>query len=161
LLKRSKTDDEIDQEEAADARAGAVLVINDDQDGCELVARLIESADLAAQRCYDLEEIPGRIDGGGYSAVVVDSDNCGITTAFRILDEIRQAGPGVRTIAVVILAATNTNRLFAFQSGVDGYVVRPVHADEFLDVLRLVLDRSSEQRVEYRREQLLGGAATG
>jgi DNA-binding response OmpR family regulator len=161
LLKRSKTDDEIDQEEAADARAGAVLVINDDQDGCELIARLIESADLSAQRCYDLEEIPGRLDGGDYSAVVVDSDNCGITTAFRILDEIRQAGPGVRNIAVVILAATNTNRLFAFQSGVDGYVVRPVHADEFLDVMRLVLDRSPEQRIEYRREQLLGGAAAG
>jgi len=44
--------------------------------------------------------------------------------------------------------------------GVDGYVVRPVHADEFLDTVRLVLARSLEERIEYRRSQLMGGATT-
>ena len=84
----------------------------------------------------------------------------GITAAFRVLDDIRKSSPDVRNIAVIILAATDTNRLFAFQSGVDGYVVRPVHADELLDVVRLVLTRTSDERVEFRRAQLMGGATT-
>jgi DNA-binding response OmpR family regulator len=58
------------------------------------------------------------------------------------------------------MASTDTNRLFAFQSGADGYLVRPVHADEIVDTVRVVLGRTGEERTEYRRAQLMGGATT-
>ncbi len=159
MLKRSKTDDEIDLAEVGN-RSGAVLVLNDDRDACELIARLIESAGWPAERTYVVDEVVPQLASGPYLAVVVDSMSIGITAAFRVLDEIRKSTPDVRNIAVVILAATDTNRLFAFQSGVDGYVVRPVHADELLDVVRLVLTRTNDERVEFRRAQLMGGATT-
>ena len=66
----------------------------------------------------------------------------------------------MRHVAVVILAATDTNRLFAYQSGADGFAVRPIHADELLDTVRSVLARDPDERVEYRRAQLMGGATT-
>jgi DNA-binding response OmpR family regulator len=160
LLKRSKTDDAIDLESGAGA-GGTVLVLNEDRDACELIARLVESVGLTSERSYDLTGVGALLDHeGGYSAVVVDSLGAGIAAAFKVLDDVRNASASVRNTPVIILAATDTNRLFAFQSGVDGYVVRPVHAEEFLDTLRLVLARSLEERIEYRRAQLMGGATT-
>ncbi len=159
MLKRSKTDEEIDLAEAGTS-GGSILVINDDRDVCELIARLVEGDGWPAVRSYALDGVPAQLADGTFGAVIVDSMSCGITAAFRVLDEIRTSGPDIRNIAVIILAATDTNRLFAFQSGVDGYVVRPVHADEFLDVLRLILSRSHDERVDFRRSQLMGGATT-
>jgi DNA-binding response OmpR family regulator len=159
LLKRSKTDDEIDLESGAGAR-GTVLVLNEDRDACELIARLVESVGLTAERSFDLTGVAALLEDGQYAGVVVDSLGAGIAAAFKVLDDVRNASAGVRNTPVIILAATDTNRLFAFQSGVDGYVVRPVHGDEFLDTLRLVLARSLEERIEYRRAQLMGGATT-
>ena len=159
MLKRSKTDDEIDLAEVG-THGGAVLVLNDDRDACELIARLVESAGWTAERGYELDDAIRLLLAGGHRAVVIDSMSMGITAAFRLLDEVRKAGPDIRNVAVVILAATDTNRLFAFQSGVDGYIVRPVHSDELLDVIRRVMARSTDERVEFRRQQLMGGATT-
>ena len=122
--------------------------------------RLVESVGLTAERSFDLTGVAAVLDEGPHAAVVVDSLGAGIAAAFKVLDDVRNASAAVRNTPVIILAATDTNRLFAFQSGVDGYVVRPVHAEEFLDTLRLVLARSLEERIEYRRAQLMGGATT-
>lgn len=156
MLKRSKTDDEIDLEAAG--TGGRVLVINDDPDACELVARLVESAGWPATRLHDIHGVGEALLAGSYLAVVIDSLTVGITDAFKALDDIRNGDAAIRDLAVIIIASTDTNRLFAYQSGVDGFVVRPVHADEFLDVVRMVLARDPDERVEYRRAQLMGGA---
>jgi len=156
LLKRSKTDEEIDLDAASPG--GRVLVVNDDPDACELVARLVESAGWPADRHHDIHSILDQLDGGAYVAVVVDSLTIGITDAFKALDDIRSGAAQIRNVGVVIIASTDTNRLFAYQSGVDGFVVRPAHADELLEVLRTVIGRSNDERVEFRRAQLMGGA---
>jgi two-component system, NtrC family, nitrogen regulation response regulator NtrX len=157
LLKRSKTDDEID---AAAAGTGTVLVVNDDRDACELIARLLETAGFTARRLNDLDASADALDDGPYLAIIIDSLSCGVTAAFKLLDEIRSGAPDVRHVAVVILAATDTNRLFAYQSGADGFAVRPIHGTELIDLVRSVLARDPDERVEYRRAQLMGGATT-
>lgn len=157
MLKRSKTDDEID---AAAAGTGTVLVVNDDRDACELIARLLETAGFTARRLTDLDASADALADGPYLAVVIDSLSCGVTVAFKLLDEIRGGGPDIRHVAVVILAATDTNRLFAYQSGADGFAVRPIHGSELIDLVRSVLARDPDERVEYRRTQLMGGATT-
>jgi DNA-binding response OmpR family regulator len=159
LLKRSKSDDAIDQE-AADATAGSVLVLNEDRDACELVARLVESAGWPALRAFDLDGVMTGLTQGEVAGVVIDSLGTGISAAFRVLEEIRGSAPGVAGTAVIILAATETNRLFAFQSEADGFVVRPFHSDELLETVRAVLVRSPDERLRYRKAQLLGGATT-
>jgi DNA-binding response OmpR family regulator len=156
LLKRSKTDEEIDLDTSS--ASGTVLVVNDDQDACELVARLVESAGWPADRHYDVHSLVDELEQRGHSAVIIDSLTIGITDAFKALDDIRSGSAKIRNVAIVIIASTDTNRLFAYQSGVDGFVVRPVHADELLDVLRMVFGRTNDERVEFRRAQLMGGA---
>ena len=157
MLKRSKTDDEID---AAAAGTGTVLVVNDDRDACELIARILEAAGFAARRLHDLDASADALTDGPYQAVIIDSLSCGVTAAFKLLDEIRAGGPDIRHVAVVILAATDTNRLFAYQSGADGFAVRPIHSSDLIDLVRSVLARDPDERVEYRRAQLMGGATT-
>jgi DNA-binding response OmpR family regulator len=157
LLKRSKTDDEID---LAAAGTGTVLVVNDDADACELIARILEASGFSARRLTDLADASAALAEGPYQAVIIDSLSLGVTAAFKLLDDIRGGGPDVRNVAVVILAATDTNRLFAYQSGADGFAVRPIHASELLDTVRGVLAREPEERIEYRRTQLMGGATT-
>lgn len=155
MLKRSKTDDEIDLE--LSSTGGRVLTVNDDHDACELIARLVESAGWPADRVYAIDDVVGALTAD-HTAVVIDSLTLGVNEAFRALDDIRSGPADVRNVAVIIIATTDTNRLFAFQSGVDGFVVRPVHGEEVLDLLRLVLARSTDERAEYRRSQLMGGA---
>lgn len=157
MLKRSKTDDEI---ELAAAGTGTVLVVNDDPDACELIARLLEVAGFTATRATNLDAVADALDDGPFQAIIIDSMSLGVTSAFKLLDQIRSDGPERRDIAVVILAATDTNRLFAFQSGADGFGVRPIHATELLDTIRTVLARDPDERVEFRRAQLMGGATT-
>ena len=157
MLKRSKTDDEI---ELAAAGTGTVLVVNDDRDACELIARLLEASGFSARRVNDLDAVSDALADGPYQAIIIDSLSLGVTPAFKLLDEIRGGGPDVRHVAVVILAATDTNRLFAYQSGADGFAVRPIHGAELIDLVRSVLARDPDERVEYRRAQLMGGATT-
>jgi len=103
LLKRSKTDDEIDLESGAGAN-GVVLVLNEDRDACELIARLVESVGLTAERSVDLTGVASVLNEGGYAAVVVDSLGAGIAAAFKVLDDVRNASAIVRNIPVIILA---------------------------------------------------------
>jgi DNA-binding response OmpR family regulator len=158
LLKRSRIDDTDDTQ--AGSPASAVLVLNKDPDACELVARLVEFAGFPTVRFFDPDSVVDQLTEGGVTAVVVDSLGTGSSAAFEVLTAIRAAHASVSDTVVIILAATDTNRLYAYQSGVDGYVVRPFHADDLVELVRATLGRSLEDRVQYRNMQLMGGAAT-
>jgi DNA-binding response OmpR family regulator len=159
LLKRSRIDDDID-DGTADSTEGAVLVVNQDPDACELVARLVELAGFPAVRFFDHGSVVDQLTEGGVAGVVVDALVAGDTDAFAVLDAIRAAEASVRDTVVVILGTTDANRLYAYQSGVDGFLVRPFHAGELVEAVRTTLGRSLEDRVSYRNMQLMGGAAT-
>jgi DNA-binding response OmpR family regulator len=160
LLKRSRIDDDIETDDDAGGHGGTVLVLNEDADGCELVARLVELAGFPTVRFYDHSSVADQLTEGGVAAVIIDALGTGIASAFQVLDDIRSAEERIKDTIVIILAATDTNRLYAYQSGVDAYVVRPFHADDLGEVVRATIGRSLEDRVRYRNMQLMGGAAT-
>ena len=54
---------------------------------------------------------------------------------------------------VVICADADTNRRFSWESGADGFIVRPFHIDDLLDAVRAALTRTSDDRTRFRREQ--------
>ncbi|MCU0267877.1 MAG: response regulator [Acidimicrobiales bacterium] len=137
---------------------GTVLVVNDDRDAGELLVRLLERAGWATGRAGGLDGALGELDGGRFDAVVVDFLGAGIATSFRLLDAIRSGADA--QLPVLILATTDTNRLFAFQSGADAFLTRPFHADELLEALGSATARTADERLEYRRAQLLGGASS-
>jgi DNA-binding response OmpR family regulator len=159
LLKRSRLDDDLEDETGGGA-GDTVLVLNPDADAGELVARLVELAGYPALRFLDQASLIDQLAEGGVTAIVIDSLGTGISSAFEALEAIRAGSPASRDTAVIILATTDTNRLYAYQSGVDAFLVRPFHADDLVGTVRIVLARSPAERESHRQDQLLGGAST-
>ena len=148
MLRRSK----------ADKKQGPhhLLVVNDDEAGCEIVSRILESKGFTATRAHEHAEALlalGR-DGGSFHGVVLDFTSGGTSTSLKLLDSIRHGDEAHRNLPVVILSASANNRLFAYQSGVDAFLVRPFHADELEHELRAVLARSDEEREAHREHEL-------
>jgi DNA-binding response OmpR family regulator len=156
LLRRSKTER---AERAAKERVSqAVLVVNDDEDVCELVCRVLQSkGGLVPYRAHSaegaLEELETHQDA--IDAVILDFTG-GTASSFAVLESIRQRSD-LGNPAVIILATTTANRVLAFDSGVDEFVTRPFHADDFVVTVTTVLGRSTEEREEYRNRQALAG----
>ena len=50
MLRRSRIDDDLDLDEGGPV-SGRVLVLNDDPDAGELIARLVETTGVDAERC--------------------------------------------------------------------------------------------------------------
>ena len=79
----------------------------------------------------------------------------GRSTAMALLDAIRNHDQvQVSGTRVVIVSEDAKNREFAWQSGVDGYLTKPFHSDEFIAEVRAAIDRPEDQRQDHRLEQL-------
>jgi len=161
LLRRSKTD------RAAAAAADAlqqsagrgVLVANDDDDSRELLCRVIAAQGAVSVPAYDIDGVIQSVVGTmGIGAVVLDFSN-GTATSFSILEAIRQElGEAGRPMpAVMMIATSSANRTLAFDSGVDEFLTRPFHVNEFTTALAEMMGRSVEEREAKRVEASLAG----
>jgi DNA-binding response OmpR family regulator len=156
LLRRSKTDRAA---KASSERAErGVLVVNDDQAVCELLCRVLQSRSgfvpFRAHSSDDaLEELRAHQDE--IDAVILDFTG-GTAASFSLLEAIRRQ-PELGDPAVIIVATTTANRVLAFDSGVDEFVTRPFHADDFLATIQAVVGRSPEEREAYRQQQTVAG----
>jgi DNA-binding response OmpR family regulator len=135
-----------------------VLVVNDDEDVCELLCRVLESSgELIAYRAHSAEGALEELDThhSSIDAVVLDFTG-GTATSFVVLEGIRRR-PELGNPAVIIVATTTANRVLAFDSGVDEFITRPFHASDFVVSVKTVLARSADEREAYRRQQTLAG----
>ena len=155
MLRRSKT--ERAKAEAEPTTFG-VLVVNDDEDACELLCRVVSHTGAVAFRAHSpegaIEELGEHL--ASVQAVVLDFSK-GTATSFTVLETIRHRDD-LGDPCVMIIATTNANRSLAFDSGVDEFLTRPFHVDEFTSTLGQMLGRSPEEREAHRAEQTL---ATG
>ena len=161
LLRRSKTDGKKGSASDPEAPSLGVLVVNDDEDACELLCRVIQHTGAVAFRAHSAE---GAIDELGahqasVRAVVLDFTS-GTATSFSVLDAIRQDDT-LADLRVMIIATTPANRSLAFESGVDEFLTRPFHVDEFTSAVGAMLARTPEERDAHRLEQAADAAATG
>lgn len=137
-----------------------LLVVNDDPDGCELIARLLERHGWEAVRAHSHTDAMQRINHPGpdpdeaVHGALVDFSSGGTASNLKLLDSIRHGEPQARGLPVIILAGSSQNWTFAYQSGADAYLVRPFHADDLTSAVAAVLARSPEERAAYRRSQL-------
>ncbi len=158
MLRRSKTDraaaaaaDALDQ-----ATASGVLVVNDDEAACELLSRVIEGTDAVAVRARDADSaVQAMTATDGIGAVVLDFFS-GTATSFSVLEAIRQQA-GDAMPAIMMIATTSANRTLAFDSGVDEFLTRPFHIDEFKTAVADMVARSPEEREARRRQQSHSG----
>lgn len=131
-----------------------MLVVDDDLDACELMVRVLEHAGYETARAHSPGEAMDLIAAGArFDAVLVDFASGGPTESIKLLDEIRRT-PRTQDLAVIISSRVDKNRLFAWESGVDAFLVRPYHVDELMTELAAVLARSPEERSTHRAERL-------
>jgi len=132
-----------------------VLIVNSDPDACEMLVRMVASQGHRAIGATTGDEATQRIVRELPRCVVLDLDATGMGTSLKVLDLIRSHEDlRVSTARVVLCATSPKNRSFSFQSGADGFVVRPFHLDELVSQISDVLVRANEDRPRYRRDEL-------
>lgn len=152
MLKRSRIDDDFDDEgDMAGSDAGAILVVNDDHDSCELIARLVESADWRAYRCFDADDAVKSLDRpmANFSAVVIDLST-GLGGGIAVLEAARRQPSPKDSVPVMLLSSRAEDDSIAWQAGADGVMIRPFHANEFIAELRTILARTPDERTAVR-----------
>jgi len=158
LRRRSKTDKAKAAKAEPSTDAGGsllgVLVVNDDEDACELLCRVIQHTGVVAFRAHSSD---GAIDELGahvaaVQAVVLDF-NSGTAASLALLESIRD-DPDLSHLCVMVIATTAANRRHVYNSGADEFLTRPFHVDEFTSAVGAMLARSPHEREVHRQMEL-------
>ncbi|MGY6500096.1 MAG: hypothetical protein ACXIVQ_04235 [Acidimicrobiales bacterium] len=87
-------------------------------------------------------------------AVIVGTETAE-SSALKQVDAVRHSDhTQVRRTAIVLLTSNRARQLFAWESGVDGFVVMPAQADELAAELDTVLARPRLERYNHRQAML-------
>jgi DNA-binding response OmpR family regulator len=132
-----------------------VLVVNDDQDACELLCRILARAGYAVDRAVDHMDAIAAASEERTDCFLLDLATGGIGNNLKLLDSIRShPDPTVSQARVVLVAKQTNNRMFSWQAGVDAFLLRPFHEDDLLREVSESLQRPEDDRVRHRRRQL-------
>ena len=145
----------------APAEPQRVLVVNDEE-GLELLCRLLSRAGYEVDRATTHDETLGRLSEFRPHCVVLDLSTGGIGQNLKLLDSIRGHNDEMVAAArVVLVAHQSNNRLFSWQAGIDAFLLRPFHADELLHDVAEALARPDEERARHRRRELDAAQSDG
>jgi DNA-binding response OmpR family regulator len=154
LLKRSKTDDGGGPISVDGAH---VLIVDDDPDAGETLTRLFRFNGYETTQATDVDAAMSALEGADppVDLVIADLRLGGTTQGLKLLDRIRaHEDAGVARTRVVMTTDLDENRMFSWQSGVDGFLIRPFHADDLVLAAAETLGRDDDARVAYRQEQM-------
>ncbi len=130
-----------------------VLVIVDDPDLGELLARLLDHAgwvpELALSAASGLTELQ---DADPPFALAV-IDLAVPTSNLKVLTTIRDTG-GMRTTRVLICSPDPAGRGAAWISGTDGFILHPFRAEDYVAEATTVVARAEEDRHDHRQRQI-------
>ncbi len=117
-----------------------VLLVEDNNDDAELIARAFRKAGLPVilERVADGDAAVERLNGGPVSLVLLDL-KLPLRSGFEVLGWMRgQAEAAVRRIPVVVLTSSDqeSDVRQAYDLGANSYLVKPVGAPALLDMAR-------------------------
>jgi DNA-binding response OmpR family regulator len=143
-----------DKWDGVERRAPArVLVVNDDPDAAELLVRILAQAGYRSAAAIGERDVMQALFSQLPRCVVLDLSS--VSASLKVLDTLRgNDDHRIATARVVLCAPSSQNRSFSYQSGADGFIVRPFHAGELLDLVDDVLSRVEDERARHRRSQL-------
>src|SRR5262245_7867296 len=110
-----------------------VLVVNDDEDACELVCRLLVRAGYEVDRADNQEHALMQLKADPVDCVVLDQLTGAIGQNLGVLDKIRSHPDElVATVRVVLVTQHANNEMFSWQAGIDAFLVRPFFEEDLL-----------------------------
>jgi DNA-binding response OmpR family regulator len=150
-LRRSKTDQD---EWKVPARPWHVLVVADDPEGAEVMVRLLARAGHEVSAAPAQQATLGALTRRPVHCVILNLTIAGSGGNLKVLDAIR-TNPDDRVAGarVVLCSPGGTNRLFAWESGVDGFLANPFHIDALVAQIREVVERPENDRRLHRRTE--------
>ncbi len=129
-----------------------MLTVADDPDGAEIMVRVLARAGHEVSLAPAQQATLGSLTRRPVHCVILNLTVAGSGGNLKVLDAIRtNPDDRVSTARVVLCAAGGTNRLFAWESGVDGFIASPFHIDEMLALVREVIERPESERRTHRR----------
>lgn len=149
---RKKPRTEIEADDGPPPRR--VLIAGSDEDASKIYAGVLATYDFetaAVPLPNVLSELRDTLYG---CAVLVGSDGAE-STALKELDAIRHSDlTHVRRTAVVLLSSSTARQMFAWEAGIDGFVVMPAEANEIVAAIEDVLARPRLERYNHRQDML-------
>ncbi|MEL7207382.1 MAG: response regulator [Actinomycetota bacterium] len=148
MLRRSKNKRKAP---AAEPESGPVdvLVVGDDADARELLARVL---DRAGHEVTQVDGAPSALEALGMAprravvALLHGDGGASLTESIRDHED-----ETVAAVPLVVLADEESAVNAATRAGADGTLTRPFHADELTGELDEVLGRTPEERAEIRK----------
>jgi two-component system response regulator CpxR len=131
------------------SRTNRVLIIDDDEELCELVTEYLRREGMNAEVIHDGEGGTQRALSGEYSVVVLDVMLPGIG-GFEVLRRIRAASGAPSRLPVLMLTARGdeVDRVLGLELGADDYLAKPFSSRELVARLRAILRRTQLEPTE-------------
>ncbi|HEX8235756.1 MAG TPA: response regulator transcription factor [Abditibacteriaceae bacterium] len=120
-----------------------VLIIDDDEELCELITEYLRREGMNTETVHDGERGTQRALSGDYSVVVLDVMLPGIG-GFEVLRRIRAARGMASRLPVLMLTARGdeVDRVLGLELGADDYLAKPFSSRELVARLRAILRRT-------------------
>ena len=104
-------------------------------------------------RVSNAEALPAVVHDTGAVGVVLDLVIGGYGANLDALERLRTRSVGHSGVRVVLVGATASQALFAWQSGIDGFLLRPFPADVLRLTVADALARGEKERAGFRAEE--------
>jgi CheY-like chemotaxis protein len=137
------------------------MVVNDDEDACELVSRILERADYEVTRAHGHEHALLQLRDAPQDCVVLDLLTGAIGQNLAVLDKIRTYPDAeVARTRVLLVTEQQNNQMFAWQAGIDAFLGRPFFEADLLREVASAIEVAEDDRSQNRRRRL-DAAANG
>ncbi len=128
-----------------------VTVVNSDADSGEVVARVLEAEGHDVVRAFDQAPSITPVISDPPALVVLDVDGDASNRGVGLLEELRQhQAPEVRDVRVVLIGTQPGSEVLAWGAGADGFLDRPVRADDLARLVADALARPDDERADFR-----------
>lgn len=116
-----------------------ILIVDDDQNICQLLGLYMARDGFDADFCYDGEAALSKLSVNVYDAVVLDVMMPKLD-GFEVLSELRKFS----NVPVIMLSARgeSTDRISGLNRGADDYITKPFEPQELIARIRAVLRRA-------------------
>jgi len=121
-----------------------ILVVEDEKDLAEALARGLHRQGYAADIAYDGEEALNLVEVNSYDLIVLDL-NLPKVDGIEVCKRIRSSGSSVGILMLTARSSVD-DRVIGLDHGADDYLVKPFHFPEFLARIRAILRREGETR---------------
>jgi len=133
-----------------------VLVVADDRDAGELLARLFDEAGWLASLAFSADAAVAELaePDAGYSGVVLDLSRADASAGLDALRSIRALSGPASVMPVVMCSWNDGDRAQAWVRGVDGFLTRPFHANALVAEVTAAVERPMADRDPHRQRQI-------